>query len=123
MILTVFVVWLIIPSRWVWTEIYVQKFDVSWNDVEWNREPQDCDWGRSPLGSKGCHYNRQVTAYNFEGQPVGGDNAPQYVSDATGNTKVSFDNGKTWKWASDYGTVPNIQAAKVVVDWEKVSED
>ncbi len=43
------------------------RFGVSPDKVHAAAKPTDCDFMRAPLGSKGCHYEAVVTAYDARG--------------------------------------------------------
>jgi len=101
---------------------YSVKYWVSPSIVHIGAQPKDCDFMSAPLGSKGCHYEADVAAYNTEGMLVGGDHAPRYEHDTkTGKPIYSNDNGKTWDWlqAPD---VPDPAIKRVVVLWVKVKD-
>jgi hypothetical protein len=56
------VVWNITPDSTKYRIIY--QLDSEHVDVE--NKPADCDWGRAPLGDKGCHYQKQVAPLKNE---------------------------------------------------------
>lgn len=97
-------------------------YAVSPGRIQIEPKPTDCDFMRAPLGEKGCHYDETVTAYNAEGDVVGGDNAPRYSNDTkTGKPIISWDNGKTWEWlAADH--VPDQTIKTLQVTWHKVTD-
>jgi hypothetical protein len=111
----------LLPDWLINTWWYSVKYDVTGDQVQTSEKPTDCDWSRSPLGNKGCHYKLSVAAYNANGALIGGDYAPKYGrDDRTKQTTVSYDNGKTWKWF--YGEMPSQKVKRVVVDWVKVDD-
>jgi hypothetical protein len=104
------------------------QYKVSPSAVSIDAPPADCDFVHAPLGSKGCHYERRVTAYNADGDVVGGDHAPKYRHDTkTGELIISWDGGKTWDWwrgdpfASRFGFV-DLKVSRVEVTWTKVPD-
>ncbi len=59
------VIWLVygdINTAW-----YSLEYGVSPDKVHINAKPTDCDFMRAPLGSKGCHYQAAITAYDAGG--------------------------------------------------------
>jgi hypothetical protein len=78
---------------------------------------------RAPLGGKGCHYEKTVTAYNAAGIPIGGDDAITYGrDDKTGKPTFSLDGGKTWDWLPPDAPAPDRKVVKVQVGWKKVAD-
>ena len=105
-------------SSWVNTIWYGVKYNVAFTQVNSNNKPSDCDWGHSPLGSKGCQYRTAVGTYNDDGELIAVDAAtPEYSHVKNGGSIVSFDGGKTWKWET-----PTTTIKKVAVQWVKVME-
>jgi len=91
-----------INSAW-----YSARYAVLPSKVQIDPEPKDCDFMHAPLGSKGCHYDANVAAYNANGDLVGGDNAPRYSRDTkTGKPIVSYNDGATWEWLLGATEVP-----------------
>jgi hypothetical protein len=43
------------PERW-----YGMQNNIPIERVSVQPRPHDCDWGRAPLGDKGCHYEESV---------------------------------------------------------------
>lgn len=85
-------------------------------------EPKDCDFLHAPLGSKSCHYEADVNAYNAEGILVAGDHAPEFGHDSkTGKPIVSWNGGKTWEWMTT-ADVPNTNVTRVVISWVRVTD-
>jgi hypothetical protein len=56
------IAWFVLPERWTNTYWYAVKYGVFPVDVTIADKPGDCDWTRSPLGNKGCHYAAMGTA-------------------------------------------------------------
>jgi hypothetical protein len=123
-ILPALIIWFILPNRWTDLIVYSTVYSVSTRQVHWNDKPTDCDWGHAPLGDKGCHYKKSVTAYNAAGNVVAGDDAPTYGKDTkTGKPIISYDNGKTWTWLpEDAPTASDLQVKSVDIGWIKVTE-
>lgn len=88
--------WVFMPDSWTNAIWYGVKYKISVDQVYTSNKPSDCDWGRAPLGKKGCYYKAVVGAFNAAGDLVGGDNAPKYSISTTGKPIISYDDGKTW---------------------------
>jgi hypothetical protein len=101
---------------------YAARYLLPPDKVIVENKPTDCDFLRAPLGTKGCHFEAVVTAYNAAGVVVGGTTVPKYGSDIeTGKPIVSYDDGKNWDWS--LGTdVSDPKVAKVTVAWSKVAD-
>ena len=71
-------------------------------------EPTFCDFLRSPIGHKGCHYEKVITTAKWE-------------KSTTGDPIVSNDDGKTWR---SMEPPPNtkIPTTFVFVDWNKIED-
>ena len=82
---------------------YSAQYNIPWKSVAVYAEPTDCDFIRAPIGSKPCHYDRQV-----EVMPLG-------TETGTGRRIISFDNGKTV-------TYPDKDHPAVIVSWQKIEE-
>jgi hypothetical protein len=100
---------------------YALEYKVYPSKVQVHAKPKDCNFVHALLGSKECHYEAVVIAYNAAGELVGGD-APRYGHDTkTGKPIVSHDKGKTW--VLYYGTdIPDQKINSVVVTWYKVRD-
>jgi hypothetical protein len=95
------------------------QYGVSPGDVQTDAKPSDCDFLRSPLGSKDCSYKAYVEVFNADGVLVAGKDAPRYRSDyKTAKPVVSYDGGKTWDWYEG-ATVPSRKPKSVRVVWVK----
>jgi hypothetical protein len=65
------VIWfLILPESWADPIWYGFKYDVGTDQVHVSAKPSNCDWNWAPMGNKGCHYDRVVTAYGANGAPI-----------------------------------------------------
>jgi len=51
----------LIPERYQYATLY----NVPLDHVFLAPKPKDCDWSRTPLGGKGCHYEKR-TSFSFE---------------------------------------------------------
>lgn len=74
--------------------------------------PHDCAFLSAPLGSKYCHYDREVSTL-------------RWATSTTGNPIVSWDEGKTWSvFTPEAGTtVPKTDTVQeVFISWKKVEE-
>ena len=84
---------------------YALRYSADLSQVQILPKPADCDFLRAPIGFKGCHYEKsiQVTRYKTDAQ--------------SGNTFVSYDDGKTWA-AAEAGQKPG--STQVHVGWDRV---
>ena len=88
---------------------YSVQYDVSEDQITIDKEPNDCNFLHAPLGGKGCHYERQVTASRVKSNQWGGQDVSyddgktwtRYAKSTSGEPIVSFDDGKTWTESSD----------------------
>ena len=89
---------------------YAFKYGVPQDKVTINDAPLDCNWLYSPLGNKGCHYEKRVSTLRWS-------------MSITNEPIVSYDEGKTWNVFTPDATdrVPSTPAVvSVWVGWEKV---
>jgi hypothetical protein len=114
------IIWFILPDSWTDPIWYSVEYSVNSAQVHWNPKPTDCDFIHAPLGDKGCHYKKTVTARNEAGYMVAGDDAPRYSKDTnTGKPIISYDKGKTWDW---FTGDPDSKIKTVEIDWTKITE-
>ena len=83
---------------------YALPYGMNYEQVTRENLPHDCDWLKSPLGDKECHYDAKIQTIitgndRLSGKPI-----------------YSDDDGKTWN-PNDYGTKPSVY-----VGWERVEE-
>lgn len=45
---------------------YAMYYNANWSDVNINKRPLDCDFIHAPLGSKGCHYEKEKVVFGNE---------------------------------------------------------
>ena len=86
---------------------YGIQYDAATSKVSTSNMPHDCDFLAAPLGSKYCHYDREVTTL-------------RWATSTTGDPIVSYDDGKTWSTFTpdDPKAVPNHSTVEeVVVSW------
>ena len=109
-------------SRWV----YSIRFNVPYDNVYVEKEPSDCEWTRSPLGNKDCHFeaSTEITC--------------EAIAPHNGSI-ISHNNGKTWTQSPRDGplkTLPDTlldfspvtykgymkgyKKAQVYVTWDKM---
>jgi hypothetical protein len=113
-------IWFILPARMTGVWRYSHRFDVPSSQVRWNPKPSDCDYLRSPMGDKACHFKISVEGYNAVGQIVGGEEAPLYQKDpGTGKSNISFDDGRTWY---PVGRDTDLTVTHVVINWVRVND-
>ena len=110
--------WFLLPESWINPVWYAAKYGVDLNQVHTSDKPSNCEWSRSPLGIKGCHYDRVVNSYSATGDLIAVDAAvPTHSHDRAGKPIISYDGGKTWKWVEPATTIKRVD-----VDWVKVTE-
>jgi hypothetical protein len=61
------------PGYLIWVNLpdsirYAMIYQVKRSQIHIDKEPTDCDWGRAPLGDKGCHYKKDVNPIKYNGQ-------------------------------------------------------
>lgn len=98
-----------------WQLKYVVMYGAPVKDISIETKPTSCDWGRAPMGDKGCHYEKVVHVTRWD------------VSEE-GKGIFSEDDGKTWKpytFAGVEGVKLTPEAARkfktsfVTITWEK----
>ncbi len=116
-----------IPDMWYSKTRYAWWYGVRTDQVTIEKKPTDCNFFRSPMGDKGCHYDRRINIVKADPNQWGG----QSISNDSGNTwmqtakneygipLVSHDNGKTWSTDS----VPAHTEPQVIIGWDRVDED
>lgn len=53
-------------DRWTDRAWYSMYYSADWNNVNITKRPSDCDFFHAPLGSKGCHYNKEKDIFAAE---------------------------------------------------------
>jgi hypothetical protein len=76
-----------------------------------NKKPHDCDFFKAPIGSKECHFDKDVTVTETK---VGNDTG-------TGKPVVSYDGGKTWAWND--GATRAVPHTEVYVTYTKIENE
>jgi|SRR5579859_1694711 len=119
--------WVIAPpiysSMWHSKFRYAVQYGVNNDQVIAEKEPYDCNLLHSPIGGKGCHYERQITvirvkANRWGGQDVSYDDGKTWTRRAkngNGDRIMSFDDGKTWSLSNNLSEV----APQVTISWER----
>jgi hypothetical protein len=52
---------LVVIGPWMPDSIrYAWMYGTNGDHVHVQKKPTDCEWGRAPIGDKGCHYEKQV---------------------------------------------------------------
>lgn len=103
-------------SKWK----YVVTNNVPYDHVTISPRPTDCDFDRSPIGNKACHYEKQVAVIP---PCITGVNA------LDGTPLMSCDQGHSWETATgSHQNPPAVINQKrtegsVIVTWEKVKTD
>ena len=59
----------VLPNKWTDPIRYSLEYDINWKQVESESKPTECDWGRAPLGGKGCHFEKREIASNAAARP------------------------------------------------------
>jgi hypothetical protein len=107
---------------------YALWYGVTNDKVTLEKKPTDCNFFRSPMGDKDCHYDRQVNIIKVDnsnawgGQSISYDNGETWVHTAKnsyGIPIVSRDGGTTWSTES----VPARTEPQIIVSWEKKDDN
>jgi hypothetical protein len=122
----VIILWFNGKAAWYSKFRYSLQYDVPYSKVTKPNEPRGCDWLRSPIGDKACHYELQV-------------HTVRSAVDAHGNAIISYDEGATWTrciWngsdvcaaLTDGNEQPEEPARPAVVrsvtlTWEKIDDE
>jgi len=93
-------IWLFPESPWAYKWNYFYDKELEGATISIDHMPHDCDFFTAPLGSKNCHFEKNLLSVRIR------TDGPQRL--------VSVDEGKTWKTAS-----PSDRAA-VYISWAKV---
>jgi hypothetical protein len=105
------VTWFLLPARWTDPAWYSAKYWVHTAQVHCAAKPTDCN---------GCRLKKVVTAYNVDGQPVGGDQVPRCKHDLrVGRNIVTYD-GRTWEALPLGKSCPDLKVSDVEITWSKV---
>ena len=120
MVVFVVVLNVLLPDHWTGPWKYARQFDVPVAMVHWKDKPKNCDYLRSPMGDKGCHYKISIAAVNSTGDLVGGDGAPLFRENAdTKQTLVSYDRGNSWH---PRGRDTSNAVSRVIINWVKIDD-
>jgi hypothetical protein len=76
--------WYVASDIWHAKWRYALTYGVDSEKVSIEKQPHDCAFIAAPLGTKFCHYDREVTTL-------------QWGRSTAGNPIASFDEGKTWE--------------------------
>ncbi len=102
------VAWFILPARLTNAIWYSAKYWVYIDQVHCTSKPADCGECR-----------KVVTAYNVDGQLVGGDAAPRCKHDLrVGRDLITYD-GKTWTAIPLGQSCPDPRVSNVQISWTK----
>ena len=105
------VIWLFLPARWTDPLWYSAKYWVHADQIHCAAKPADCN---------GCRVKKVVTAYNVDGQPVGGDQVPRCKHDLRiGRNIITYD-GRTWAALPLGESCPDLKVSNVEITWTKV---
>jgi hypothetical protein len=63
-------VWSITPDFIRYPLFYSIRYQVPHRRVVVDKKPDDCEWWHSPLGDKGCHYEKFVLVQPKYGRPI-----------------------------------------------------
>ena len=104
--------WYVAADIWHAKWRYALTYSIASEKVNVEKQPHDCAFLASPLGTKYCHYDREVTTL-------------QWATSTAGNPIASFDEGKTWEpfTPDSSATVPKTATVEnVYVSWKKIDE-
>ena len=129
----VVLIWLVLfvwlPDGWYSKTRLSFWYGVGSDQVTIDKEPHDCNFWHSPIGGKGCKYDRQVSTVQVKpnrwgGQSISYDEGKSWTQtgkSAEGSYPIeSNDDGKTW--ATLGGTIMPETKASVNVGWSKVDD-
>jgi hypothetical protein len=105
-------IWYLAVDLWHAKWRYALAYDVDSEKVIIEKTPHDCAFLAAPLGTKYCHYDREVSTV-------------RWATSMSGNPIVSYDDGKSWTpFTPDSSvTVPKSDTVeKVYVSWKKIDE-
>lgn len=94
--------WIFPESGWATKWRYSLDTDLRDADYVMDKHPHDCEFMSAPIGSKHCHYDKEVATVR--------------VRNNQSRREVSHDDGKTWSPAE-----PSVRTT-VLVTWSKVQE-
>jgi hypothetical protein len=104
-------IWLLVPARWSDPVWYSAKYWVHTAQVHCAAKPADCN---------GCRLKKVVTAYNADGQAVGGDRVPRCKHDLRiGRNIITYD-GRTWDALPLGRSCPDLKVSNVEITWTRV---
>lgn len=126
----VLAIWLVSATAvdtWYSKTRFVLMYGVDYDQVTIDKKPHDCDFFKAPLGSKECHYERNVQRVivgtnRWNGQAVSNDDGKtweQHAKNELGNPIVSEDSGRTWTVEQN----PGVVKPSVNVFWSKVEDE
>jgi hypothetical protein len=108
-----FVLWSIPGQIWHSKWRYALAYNIVPGRVSIENAPHDCAFLAAPLGEKYCHYERVVSTIRWG------------RSTSTGQSLVSYDDGKTWSVFTPEPTdrVPQSSTVEqVIVSWKKTDD-
>lgn len=63
-------VWSVAPNAIRYPAYYSVRYQIPYRQVLVDKKPTDCDWWLTPIGDKGCHYEKLVSVQPKNGRPV-----------------------------------------------------
>ena len=93
-------------SKWAYTAAY----HTDETRVHISPKPGDCDFFYTPIGSKGCHYDRQLTIVRH-------GHAPNTLQ-----PMMSLDDGRSWQVESGRVVGSPDPPRDIYVGWNKVND-
>ena len=109
-LISILVIWFILPARWTDPMWYSAKYWVHTDQVDWAAKPADC---------QGCR--KIVTAYNVDGQPVAGDGVPRCRHDLRIGRNVTSYDGRTWAPLPLGTSCPDLKVNHVEIRWTRAN--
>jgi hypothetical protein len=91
-----------------WPVKYAVRYFTPYNHVTVEARPTKCDFFRTPIGGKGCHYVKTITT-------------AEWRRSTTGNAILSSDEGATWE-VRDPPPNTKLPTKFLWVDWNRVED-
>jgi hypothetical protein len=122
-------IYAIVVSAWNSKARFAFQYGANFSDINKQDKPHDCDWFKSPIGDKECHFDTEVQTTKVR----------TALDQTTGHPIISYDDGP-WTWdlsSSSYQSTvtetpapgvlsPGPYAVKtkkvVYVGWKKIEE-
>lgn len=104
--------------HWAWYSKlrYSIQYAIPFGQITCEKEPHDCEFMRAPIGEKNCHFDAEVITTTTT-EPNTENPSVRTTLSGSGETMVSFDDGKTWVAKRSLPT-----KTFVYLSWKKVEE-